>query len=56
MEENNSLRNEIFDSTDVSQEILEREKKLQEDLSSLKNELYQTRKNHEENIVDLRSK
>ncbi|CAF5089106.1 unnamed protein product, partial [Rotaria magnacalcarata] len=40
----------------VSQEILEREKKLQEDLSSLKNELYQTRKNHEENIVDLRSK
>ncbi|CAF4778341.1 unnamed protein product, partial [Rotaria socialis] len=35
MEENNSLRNEIFDSTDVSQEILEREKKLQEDLSSM---------------------
>ncbi|CAF3396041.1 unnamed protein product [Rotaria sp. Silwood1] len=56
MEENNSLRNEIFDKTDVSQEILQRGKKLEEQLSTTKNELYQTRKNHETIIIDIRSK
>ncbi|CAF4635019.1 unnamed protein product [Rotaria sp. Silwood2] len=56
MEENNSLRNEIFDKTDVSQEILQRGKKLEEELSTIKHELHQTRKNHETTMIDIRSK
>ncbi|CAF1027431.1 unnamed protein product [Rotaria sordida] len=56
MEENNSLRNEIFNKTDVSDEILQREKKFEDELSIIKHELHQTRKNHETTVYDIRSK
>ena len=55
-EENELLRNEIFDTADVNQEILQREKRVEEELSTLKQTLLQINKDHEMTIDNLRSK
>jgi myosin protein heavy chain len=56
IEEIESLRNEILDTTDLSHEMVEREKKREEELSTLNRLLDQARKDRETAIVDLRSK
>jgi myosin protein heavy chain len=56
MEEIESLRHEILDTTDISHEMVEREKKREEELSTLKRVLDQGHKDREAIIIDLRSK
>jgi len=56
MEEIESLRNEILDTTDISHELVEREKKREDELSAANRALDQVRKEWEKNIVDLRAK
>jgi chromosome segregation ATPase len=56
MEEIESLRNELIDNADISQEIHDREKKREEELSTLKRVLDQGHKDREAIIIDLRSK
>ena len=56
MEEIESLRNELIDNADISQEIHDREKKREEELSSLKRVVDQTHKDRDTTVNDLRSK
>jgi myosin protein heavy chain len=56
MEEIESLRNEVLDSADISQAMHDREKKREEELSTLKRVVDQTHKDRETAMVDLRSK
>ena len=56
IEEIESLRNEILDTTDLSQEMVEREKKRDEELSSANRALEQARRDRETAIVESRSK
>ncbi|CAF3703620.1 unnamed protein product [Adineta steineri] len=56
IDEIESLRHEILDTTDISHEMLEREKKREEELSTLKRLLDQAHKDREITAADLRSK
>ncbi|CAF0782742.1 unnamed protein product [Adineta ricciae] len=56
MEEIECLRNEILDTTDISHEMIEREKRREEELLGVKRLLDQAHKDRETTIVDLRSK
>ena len=56
MEEIESLRTEILDNTDMSKATLDRDKRREDELSTLKRVLDQAHKDHEITIMDLRSK